>query len=106
MNSQVAHKIIVAGGMAVVVGVLFVVFTQRSHEAAQVAQTPPSPTPFVVAQASAAPAADGSTTPPATGSPPADAQKMGTSTEVAPSDSQATPDVKSPTAPAKTPGSE
>jgi hypothetical protein len=105
MNSEVSRKIIVAGGMAVVVGALFVIFTQRSHEAAQVAQTPP-PTPFVVAQAPAAPAADGSTTPPATGSPPADAQKMGTSTEVAPSDSQATPDVKSPTAPAKTPRSE
>ncbi len=103
MNSETSRKIIVAGGMAVVVGALFVVFTERSHEAAQVAQTPPPPTPFVVAQAPAAPAADGS---PATGSPPADAQKMGTSTEVAPSDSQATPDVKSPTAPAKTPTSE
>jgi hypothetical protein len=106
MKSEVSRKIIVAGGMAVVVGALFVVFTQRSHEAAQVAQTPPPPTPFVVAQAPAAPAADGSTTPPATGSTPADAQKMGTSTEVGPSDSQTTPDVKSPTATAKTPKSE
>ncbi len=105
MNSQTTHKIIVAGGMAVVVGILAVVFTQRSQQATLVAQAPAPPTPFVT-EAPAGPTADGSTTTPATGNSPADTQKMGTGTEVAPSDSQTPPNVKSPTAPSKTPTSE
>jgi hyperosmotically inducible periplasmic protein len=182
MNSQNSRKIIVASGMAVVVGILAVIFTLRSHQDALVAQASHTATPFneapaapavaqtpdapaAVAQVPDAPAAvannesvgtkgaatasavepklarsqhlgkadtsavaatgtathtrstadssekpaaqtagnsaervkstDGWTTPPATSSSPADGQKMGTSTELAASDSQITTDVKS-----------
>jgi hyperosmotically inducible protein len=181
MNSQNSRKIIVASGMAVVVGILAVIFTLRSHHDALVAQASQQATPFTevpaapaavaqtpdapaaVAQVPEAPAAvsnnesagtkgaatasavepklarsehpakadtsavagtvthtrstadssekpaaqtagnsaervkstDGWTPPPATSSPPADGQKMGTSTELAASDTQITTDVKS-----------
>jgi hypothetical protein len=52
MNSQTSRKIIVAGGMAAVVGIGVAIFALRSHPVASVAQTPQPPTP--VAQIPAA----------------------------------------------------
>lgn len=54
MNSQNSRKIIVAGGMAVVVAILAVIFTLRSHQDALVAQASHTATPFT--EAPAAPA--------------------------------------------------
>jgi hyperosmotically inducible periplasmic protein len=47
MDSQTIRKIIVAGGMAAVVGIGVVIFALRSHSAASVAQTTPAVTPPV-----------------------------------------------------------
>ncbi|HTD11808.1 MAG TPA: BON domain-containing protein [Steroidobacteraceae bacterium] len=55
MNSQNSRKIIVASGMTVVIGILAVIFTLRSHHDTLVAQANPPATPF--AEAPAAPAA-------------------------------------------------
>ena len=162
MNSSTSRKIIVAGGMAVVVAIGVVIFALRVHSQTSVVQIPHPPTPVAptpadaraaAAQIPAAPAAVAQipdapaavahsdsvdtksadtatpsavepkparngrlaktsssavassvdrvkragelTTPPATGSSPADDQKVGTSAEFAASDSQITTDVKS-----------
>jgi hypothetical protein len=56
MNSQMSRKIIVAGGMAVAVGIAVAIFALRSHPVTPIAQTPRPPAP--VAQIpTAAPAA-------------------------------------------------
>jgi hyperosmotically inducible protein len=64
MNSQTSRKIIVASGMAAVVGIGVVTFALRSHPVTSVAQTPHPPTPIAqipapaaAAQIPAAPAA-------------------------------------------------
>jgi len=66
MNSQTSRKIIVASGMAVVVGIAVVIFALRSHPVTPVAQTfyPPAPiaqipaaAPAAAAETPAAPAA-------------------------------------------------
>ena len=61
MNSQTSRKIIVASGMAVVVGIAVVIFALRSHSVTPVAQTfyPPAPIAQIpaAAPAAAAPAA-------------------------------------------------
>jgi len=56
MNSQISRNIIVASGMAAVVGIGVVTFALRSHPVASVAQTPHPPTPVAQVPA-AAPAA-------------------------------------------------
>jgi hypothetical protein len=83
MNSQKSRGIIVASGMAVVVGIGAVIFALRTHHDTLLAQAHP-PTPFAEAPAA-----------PATSSSPADDQKVATSTGFAPSDGQITTDVKS-----------
>ena len=61
MNSQMSRKIIVAGGMAIAVGIAVAIFALRSHPATSIAQTPRPPAP--VAQIpTAAPAAGASGT--------------------------------------------
>jgi hypothetical protein len=66
MNSQTSRKIIVASGLAVVVGIALVIFALRSHPVTPVAQTfyPPAPiaqipaaAPAAAAETPAAPAA-------------------------------------------------
>jgi hypothetical protein len=67
MNSQNSRKIIVASGMAVVVGA--VIFAVHAHHDTLAAQAPPPPTPFTevpaapaaVAQTPGAPATDAQT---------------------------------------------
>jgi hyperosmotically inducible protein len=54
MNSELSRKIIVASGLAVVVGIIAVTFTLRSHHPTSVAQI--SPPPAAVAQTPDAPA--------------------------------------------------
>lgn len=66
MNSQKFHKIIVASGMAVVVGAA--IFAVHAHHDTLTAQAPPPPTPF--AEAPATPAAVAQTP----GAPAPDAQ--------------------------------
>jgi BON domain len=83
MNSQKSRKIIVASGMAVVVGCVAGLFALRTHHDTLIAQAHP-PTP--IAEVPAAPA---------TSSSPADGQKVATSTEFAAADGQITTDVKS-----------
>src|SRR5476649_2930302 len=53
MNSKLSRKIIVASGMAVVVGAIAVTVTLRSHDPTPVAQI--SPPPAAVAQTADAP---------------------------------------------------
>jgi len=77
MDSQTSRKIIVAGGMAAAVGIAVMTFALRSHAVPAVAQTSHPPAPR--AQIPDAPAVD---------------QKVGTSTELAASDSQITTDVR------------
>lgn len=84
MNSQNSRKIIVASGMAIVLGCVAGLFALRTHHDTLVAQAPHPPTP--IAEVPAAPA---------TSSSPADDQKVATSTEFAASDGQITTDVKS-----------
>jgi BON domain len=84
MNSQNSRKIIVAGGMAVVFGIVAAAFALRTHHDTLIARASHPPTPFTEAPAA-----------PATGSSPADDQKVATSTESAASDGQITTDVKS-----------
>ena len=84
MNSPNSRKFIVAGGMAVVVGIVAVIFALRTHHDTLVAQAPHPPTP--IAEVPAAPATSNSA---------ADDQKVATSTESAASDGQITTDVKS-----------
>jgi len=55
MNSQTSRNIIVASGMAAVVGVGLVIFVLRSHSASSVAQTAPPVTPPVAQIPAAAP---------------------------------------------------
>lgn len=57
MDSQTTRKIIVAGGMAAVVGIGVVIFALRSHSAASVAQTTPAVPPPVAQMPPAAPEA-------------------------------------------------
>jgi hyperosmotically inducible periplasmic protein len=66
MNIHKSHKVIVAGGMAAVIGIGVVTFALRSDPVSSVAETPPSPSPVAdssatapdsAAQSSAAPAA-------------------------------------------------
>jgi hypothetical protein len=56
MNSQTSRKIIVASGMAVVVGIAVVIFALSSHRVTPVVQTfnPPPPTAQIPAAAPAA----------------------------------------------------
>src|ERR1035438_8946735 len=54
MNSELSRKLIVAGGMAVVVGIIAVTFSLRSHHPTSVAQI--SQPPAAVAQIPDAPA--------------------------------------------------
>jgi hyperosmotically inducible protein len=55
MNSQTSRKIIVAGGMAAVIGVGVVIFALGSHSVTPIAQIPHPPAP--IAETPAAPAA-------------------------------------------------
>jgi len=84
MNSQNSRKIIVAGGMAVVFGIVAAAFALRTHHDTLIAQASRPPTPFTEVPAA-----------PPTRSSPADDQKVATSTESAASDGQITTDVKS-----------
>jgi len=84
MNSQNSRKIIVAGGMAVVFGIVAAAFALRTHHDTLIARAFHPPTPFTEVSAA-----------PATRISPADDQKVATSTESAASDGQITTDVKS-----------
>ena len=58
MNSYTSRKIIVAGGMVVVVGIGVVIFALRVHSETSVAQTPKPATPVAQTPADARAAAD------------------------------------------------
>jgi hyperosmotically inducible protein len=85
MTTQKSRKLIVASSMAVVVGIVAVIFVLSTRHDTPVAQAALHP-PTRIAEVPAAPA---------TTSSPADDQNVGTSTQLAASDGQITTDVKS-----------
>jgi hyperosmotically inducible protein len=98
MDSQTTRKIIVAGGMAAVVGIGVVIFALRAHAASSVAQT----TPAVTLPVAQIPPATPEAAPPMPAAPPA-VQIPDAPAVVAHSDSVSTKDADAPTAPAVEP---
>jgi hyperosmotically inducible protein len=94
MDSQTTRKIIVAGGMAAVVGIGVVIFALRSHSAASVAQTAPEVTPPVAQITPAAPEAAA----PMPAAPPPPVQVPDAPAVVARSDSAGTKSADAPAA--------